>query len=404
MMLRHLLLLGTALGVTYAQTLLEALSKVPELSNFTTFYQNNEAFAAAYFGNESSYPITFLAPSNDAFTTYHAQHQVSLFDVGPDVLLQLLQYHTLVSNMNQDNFTSVGTKGITAPTMLKDSPANNRTTGASLGAKFGGAERARGQVVFIQSAGQASSPTRFKLMSRQSSDPQNAGIRSGLASTVNLQTLDANQGTWDGGSFHIVDGLLTLPTTCARTIRSAGLASLDNAFNRTRLWSALDGSKNVTCLGPSNAAFQAAGNPDTVLNATALTGALLYHTLPEVAYSDFLVDGQVFKSLQNGTVRVRVEESEGERTIWFNNAKVINANVLTHNGLVHVLDAIMVPLEQLNSTNTTASGTPSSRPSSTVTNTASPTAASSNAAAPLAKALRFDGALWTFGASLLALL
>lgn len=325
-MFRQTLLLATALGVAHAQTLLEALSKVPELSNFTTFYQNNEAFAAAYFGNESSYPITFLAPSNDAFSAYYTQNQVSLFDVGPEILLQLVQYHTLVSDLKQANFTNVGTKGITAPSMLKDSPNNNRTTGVSLAAKFGGSERARGQVVFIQAAGSAASPNRF-LLSRQST-PQNAGVRSGLASTVNLRTLDANQGTWDGGSFHVVDGLLTLPQTCARTIRTAGLASLDSALNRTKLWPALDGSKNITCLGPSNAAFQAAGNPDTALNETTLTGALLFHTLPEVAYSDFLVDGQEFKSLQNGTVRVKVEESDGNRTIWFNNAKVINANVL----------------------------------------------------------------------------
>lgn len=325
-MLSSALLLTAALGAAHAQTLLEALSKVPELSNFTTFYQNNEAFASAYFGNQSSYPITFLAPSNDAFTAYNTQNQVSLFDVSPDVLLQLIQYHTLVSDFKKENFTSAGTKGITAPTMLKDSPNNNRTTGVSLAAKFGGLERARGQVVFIQAAGSAASPDRF-LLSRQST-PSNAGVRSGLASTVNVRALDATEGAWDGGSFHVIDGLLTLPTTCAKTIRTAGLASLDNAFNRTKLWPALDRSKNVTCLGPSNAAFAAAGNPQTALNETALTGALLYHTLPEVAYSDFLVDGQVFKSLQNGTVRVKIEENGENRTIWFNNAKVINANVL----------------------------------------------------------------------------
>ncbi|KAJ8108838.1 hypothetical protein OPT61_g7891 [Boeremia exigua] len=383
-MLRQLFLLGTALGGAYAQALLEALSKVPELSNFTTFYQNNEAFAAAYFGNESSYPITFLAPSNDAFASYFEQFQVSLFDVGPETLLQLVQYHTLVSDLKSENFTNVGSTGLTAPTMLKDSPNNNRSSGVNLAAKFGGPEKARGQVVFIQSAGLASSPNRFKLMSRQSS-PQSAGVRSGLASTVNLQTLDADQGTWDGGSFHIVDGLLTLPTTCARTARTAGLASLDNALNRTKLWPSLDGSKNVTCLGPSNAAFQAAGNPDNALDETALASALLFHTLPEVAYSDFLVDGQEFKSLQNGTVRVRVEESDGNRTIWFNNARVIDANVLTHNGLIHVLDAVMVPLEQVDST---PSGTVSSRPSSTATNTASSPGASSNTAPSWKKPIR----------------
>jgi uncharacterized surface protein with fasciclin (FAS1) repeats len=327
-MFRHLFILGTALGGAYAQTLLEALSKVPELSNFTTFYENNEVFANTYFANSSTYPITFLAPNNDAFAAYYAQHQTSLFDVEPTTLLQLVQYHTLVSNLNSDNFTSSGDKGLTVPTMLKDSINNNRSSGVSLEAKFGGVERARGQVVFIQSAGSASSPNRFTLRSRQSDQPESAGVRSGLASTVNLQTLNADLGTWDGGRFHIVDGLLTPPDTCANTIRTAGLASLDNALNRTGLWSTLDGAKNVTCLGPSNAAFKAAGDVDVKANETDLSDALFFHTLPEVAYSDFLYDGQEFTSLQKGTVRVRIEEGNGTRAIYFNNAKVINANVL----------------------------------------------------------------------------
>ncbi|KAJ4361676.1 hypothetical protein N0V95_001660 [Ascochyta clinopodiicola] len=403
-MLRHLLLLGTALGGAYAQTLLEALSKVPELSNFTTFYRNNEGFAALYFGDTSSYPVTFLAPSDDAFTAYYKQHQISLFDLPLTDLLQIVQYHTLVSDLTRDNFTSSGNKGLTAPTMLRDSPNNNRSTGIGLAAKFGGLAKARGQVVFIQSAGQASSPNRFKLMSRQSSQPENAGVRSGLASTVNLRTLDADQGTWDGGRFHVVDGLLTLPTTCEKTIRSAGLASLDAAVNRTSLWTSVDSTKNLTCLCPDNAAFRAAGNPDINLNTSALQDILLYHALSVPAYSDFLTDGQEFKTLQNQTVRVRVEEKDGNRTIWFNNAKVINANVLTHNGLAHVLDAVMVPLEQMNSTNATASRTPSATPSSTATSTGGSTAATSSAAAVLAGSVGAEWALWALGASLLALL
>ncbi|PVH92131.1 hypothetical protein DM02DRAFT_733863 [Periconia macrospinosa] len=84
------------------------------------------------------------------------------------------------------------------------------------------------------------------------------------------------------------------------------------------------------------------------------------HTLPEVTYSDYLKDGQEFRSLQNGTVRVRIEGKGKNGMIWFSDAKVIDANVLTHNGLVHVLDAVIVPLEAMNSG---ASATPlSTRP------------------------------------------
>lgn len=71
---------------------------------------------------------------------------------------------------------------------------------------------------------------------------------------------------------------------------------------------------------------------------------------------------------------------------------------------MHVLDAVMIPLEQLDSTNATASATPSAQASATVTNTASPTAATSTAAAPLVETSRFTWGLWAFGVFLFALL
>jgi len=56
------------------------------------------------------------------------------------------------------------------------------------------------------------------------------------------------------------------------------------------------------------------------------------HTLQNVAYTNYLEDGMKFKSLNNLTVRVRVKEGD----IYFNNAKVIEPNVLTNNGLIHM--------------------------------------------------------------------
>jgi uncharacterized surface protein with fasciclin (FAS1) repeats len=306
------------------QTLLEAISRIPSLSNFTAFYRDNAPFANAWLGNTSNYPITFLAPNDEAFASYQARNGLSLTSLSPATLLALLQYHTLVSSLSKDNLTNDGGRaGNTVPTMLT-AQNNNRSVGISLAARFGGPQRASGQVVFIRAS--ESSSNRF-LLSRQNGLPQSS-IRSGLSSDLGLLALEGDQGMWDGGRFHIVDGLLTPPQLCARTIRNANLTSLDNALNRTRLWPSLDGSKNVTCLGPSNEAFIRAGSPDSKLNETALSDAILFHTLPEVAYSDYLYNGQEFRTLQNGTVRVRVEGEGQGRSVWFNNAKLINANVL----------------------------------------------------------------------------
>ncbi len=316
---------AAALGAK-AQTLYDAMSKFPELSNFTAFIANNPNIANNYFGNTSAYPITFLAPNNDAFMSLQAKFGANMSDIPADTLLQIIQYHTMVSNLTKSDFNNNGGgQGLTVPTML-NSVNNNRSVGISMAARYGGATKAGGQVVFVK--GDSGSPGRLRLMSRQ--DNPNGGqpantVRSGLSSNVGITAID---GVWNGGIFHIIDGLLTPPTLCSTTIRSAGLSSLDLALNRTQLWNSLDSTNNITCLGPNNAAFSNSGSPDSKLNTTALSGALLFHTLPQVAYSDYLYDGQEFKSLQNMTVRVKIVGSGSSKTIYFNNAKVLNANVL----------------------------------------------------------------------------
>ena len=236
-----------------------------------------------------------------------------------------------MTNLSAETFKSDGgSGGATIPTLMNNIDYNNRSAGVALAAKYGGPDRAAGQVVFVQPSGSSSSGKRSFILSNRQQDAgsSTSSIRSGLNSIVNVTTLSDKDSLWEGGRYHIIDGLLTPPDTCKKTIRGVGLASLDNALNRTGMWDALDGTANLTCLGPSNDAFKAAGSPDVNANETVLSDAIKFHTLPEVAYSDFLVDGQTFKTLGNLSVKVTIQGSGANRQIWFNNAKVLNANVL----------------------------------------------------------------------------
>lgn len=56
------------------------------------------------------------------------------------------------------------------------------------------------------------------------------------------------------------------------------------------------------------------------------------HTLKEVTYTTFLKDGQILETMGDGTVTVHIKGND----IYFNNAKIVNANVLTNNGLIHM--------------------------------------------------------------------
>jgi uncharacterized surface protein with fasciclin (FAS1) repeats len=95
-------------------------------------------------------------------------------------------------------------------------------------------------------------------------------------------------------------------------------------LDRTGLADILDTLSNVTCLAPTNQAFNAAGNPDVKLNVSDLSNALMFHTIPQPLYSDFLKSGQTFKSANNETIKVTVQGTD----IFFNDAKVIQKNVL----------------------------------------------------------------------------
>lgn len=86
----------------------------------------------------------------------------------------------------------------------------------------------------------------------------------------------------------------------------------------------LDHVNNVTCLGPSDQAFLQAGNPDSKANDTTLSNALLFHTIPQPLYSNFLQDGQTFTSVSNDTIRVTIRDG----AYYFNDAKAIQLNVL----------------------------------------------------------------------------
>lgn len=69
-------------------------------------------------------------------------------------------------------------------------------------------------------------------------------------------------------------------------------------------------------------------------------------------YSNYLTDGLALASVGGPIVTVRILGND----TYFNDAKVVSPNVLTNNGLVHVLDRVMSPNGTAPSSSSTASG------------------------------------------------
>lgn len=121
------------------------------------------------------------------------------------------------------------------------------------------------------------------------------------------------------------------------TAKKINLNGLLTALNRTNLMTYVDTTPRITCFAPSDAAFNRSGSPDVNLSTDSLTQTLKYHNLEgDVGYTSSWQDGQELTTLTGDTVVVK----RAEGAWWVNNVKILEANVLTSNGVAHVIDGV----------------------------------------------------------------
>lgn len=179
---------------TIAQSFFAAISQFPELSNFTSFYQENFPLASQLLTNSQFEPQTVLVPNNDAFLRYERENGYPITSLSSVELANLIRYHILVGSLTAANFSA--SRGLTAPSILTGEQYNNRSAGPALSSQFPGVD-ANGQVVFIHSGLQSGGA---KLI--QKAGLTSLKVRSGLSSDANLTVVD---GIWDGGRFQMID-------------------------------------------------------------------------------------------------------------------------------------------------------------------------------------------------------
>ncbi|WP_427160820.1 fasciclin domain-containing protein [Aliinostoc sp. HNIBRCY26] len=115
-----------------------------------------------------------------------------------------------------------------------------------------------------------------------------------------------------------------------------------------------------TVFAPTDAAF--AQLPKTTLdnllqsaNKQQLVKLLAYHVIPGRFTSQQLQSGQL-KTLEGKPVNIKVDPSN--QTITVNDAKVTQADIPASNGIVHVVDKVILPPDFSNSLNTAPTTTP----------------------------------------------
>jgi hypothetical protein len=174
-------------------SLSSALANYTELSAFNGILgQFPQLLSAVLDGKQTG--VTILIPTNNAFTKFIQDSAVTDISQLPLGQLQnIFKYHVMDARLKSQDFNAP--RGLTVPTILKESQFNNRTAGPALQAMYG--LEAIGQVLFVSK--DPLSRAKFKIRQTTSSS---AHLRAGLAQTASLKSVD---GEWDGGYFQIVD-------------------------------------------------------------------------------------------------------------------------------------------------------------------------------------------------------
>jgi uncharacterized surface protein with fasciclin (FAS1) repeats len=141
----------------------------------------------------------------------------------------------------------------------------------------------------------------------------------------------------------------TIAETLANNTTFTQLVSL---LKKANLTDVLDGPGNFTLFAPTNAAFakvNASTLADLQNNTTALTTLLLYHVVPtKLLANDFTGSGTL--TTVNG---LSLPYSVNGTTIQVGNATVTKADINATNGVIHVIDGVLMP-----PTNATATASP----------------------------------------------
>lgn len=155
------------------------------------------------------------------------------------------------------------------------------------------------------------------------------------------------------GVVHVVDAVI-LPLDVVGAATAAGLTGLLDAVraaaplhdgNGTTVASALSADAPYTVFAPTNEAFAAASNVIAMLTPGQIRDVLLYHVLdthafPEPVLAAGLPSSTTPLATLNGQPVQLVPES---RPITVGGRAIVSTDLVVTNGVIHVIDGVMVP-------------------------------------------------------------
>ena len=130
---------------------------------------------------------------------------------------------------------------------------------------------------------------------------------------------------------------------------TADLSTLVTAVKAGGLVDTLSGTGPFTVFAPTNEAF--AKLPKATLdyllapaNKAKLVDVLTYHVAAGSVHAADLTNGEKITTVEGKQVEARIFGSKGEY-VFINNARVTTADVDASNGVVHIIDTVLIPPE-----------------------------------------------------------
>ncbi|MEO1615616.1 MAG: fasciclin domain-containing protein [Planctomycetota bacterium] len=152
----------------------------------------------------------------------------------------------------------------------------------------------------------------------------------------------------------VLTGSFTAPAfagcgTCDKTVVENAVGAkkfntLVAAVKAAGLVEALSGEGPFTILAPTDEAFAALpeGTVASLLkpeNKDKLVAILKYHVIPAKAMAKDVMGLKEAKTLQGTMVKIKVVDG----TVMINDAKVVKTDINSSNGVIHVIDKVILP-------------------------------------------------------------
>ncbi|KPM49813.1 hypothetical protein AFM12_04360 [Jiulongibacter sediminis] len=167
----------------------------------------------------------------------------------------------------------------------------------------------------------------------------------------NIVAVDEELGS---GVIHQIDNVLTPPSpdvvdvavamSQAETAEFTVLTSLLTSPDFAAVTQALKTAENVTVFAPTDAAFAEIADVIPTLTVDQITSILQYHVLGDRVFSTDLTNGQTATTLNGQTFQINlgatatITDKSGGR-----DAQILETNVHGRNGVIHVIDKVILP-------------------------------------------------------------